>query len=310
MSSLCSVSIVVGAGCLALALVSAPRAQSEPPGHGHPVKVFILAGQSNAVGYNDVREYRHGKEPFPAELANQPDILFWDARKTAWIPLRLGASQGSGTNAFGPELGFARGIAERLPGTRIALVKVAVGSTGLARSADYNDYIPTLNGFNDHGRNWHPSDDGRPAGQLYAQLIAEVERATAALRHDGVAYELAAVLWMQGEHEAGISARMAGDYGRLLSGLMRSLRADLRTPALPFAVGEVSGTWPYGDVVRTAQADVCGPDGHAALVRTADLSRQGSGGTAHYDADGMVELGARFAVTVGSMLPTNGPPLL
>jgi hypothetical protein len=38
-----------------------------------------------------------------------------------------------------------------------------------------------------------------------------------------------------------------------------------------------------------------------------DLSRAGSGGAAHFDADGMVELGIRFARVVPEAVMT-GPP--
>ncbi len=38
-----------------------------------PISVFILAGQSNAQGYNHFREYKKGSEEFPEALRRQPD---------------------------------------------------------------------------------------------------------------------------------------------------------------------------------------------------------------------------------------------
>ena len=84
-----------------------------------PIRVFILSGQSNAVGYNDVREYRKGKSGLPEEFRNQKDILFWEAKRKEWIPLRIGESNGSNANAFGPEIGFARELSRIMPSERI-----------------------------------------------------------------------------------------------------------------------------------------------------------------------------------------------
>ena len=47
-----------------------------------PVKVFIVAGQSNAVGYNRVKEYQKGRVGFPKAYRHQPDVLFWLADDT------------------------------------------------------------------------------------------------------------------------------------------------------------------------------------------------------------------------------------
>jgi hypothetical protein len=298
------VAVVAGAG--AQEATNAGPAEAAKP---RPVvKVFIVAGQSNAVGYNDQREYRQGKSTVPDAWRNQPGIRFWNAQKHSWQPLRLGETEGFTAQAFGPEIGFAHNLAKALPNDPIAIIKCAVGSSGIARSKDYDDYIPSLKGYNDHGRHWHPPGDGQAAGELYRQLLEKVSQARSAFERDGVRYELAGVLWMQGEHEAGISPRMAGDYALLLKGLIESLRTDLKTPDLPFAVGEVNGNaWAYGDVVRQAQAEVCRQVRNTALVKTVDLSRQGSGGAAHFDADSMIELGTRFAAAIKPLLEVKAP---
>jgi hypothetical protein len=267
------------------------------------VKVFVLAGQSNAVGYNDYRQYQGGKSALPHALANQPGILFWNAKDKAWTTLRVGASDGFSHHAFGPEIGFAHDIARCLPNEQIAIVKFAVGGSGIARSRDYSDYIPQLKGFDDKGGNWHPPVKGQTAGAHYQQLTNIVNNALAALTHDGREYEVSACLWMQGEHEAGISLQMANDYTMLLKDLMTSIRVDLESPKLPFIIGEVNSyTWAYGDSVRKAQANVCSEDENAVLVKTIDLSRKGSGGASHFDADGMLILGSRFAKAAVSLV--------
>ena len=267
-----------------------------------PVKVFIVAGQSNAVGYNRVKEYQKGRVEFPKAYRHQPNVLFWSAdgegKKTTWKALGIAAS-----GAFGPEIAFAHDLAAELPEQRIAIVKCTAGGTGIARSADYSDYIPQLKGFNDRAKNWHPPADGKEAGLLYQRLIKSVRAALSALDSQQMEWELSGCLWMQGEHEAGISRKMAQDYGKLLTAFVKSVRRDLEKPDLPFVVGQVnSHTWAYGETVRKIQAMVCERDSNAVLVETTDLSRKGSGGSSHFDADGMLILGSRFAKAAASLM--------
>jgi hypothetical protein len=274
------------------------RGGDEAKGKG-TVRVLVVAGQSNAQGYNHVRQYRGGREPFPESLREQPRVLFWPGQDVPlgtndlWTALRVG-----GSGAFGPEISLAADLGRAQPAVTIAIVKYAVGGTGIARSADYTDYIPALAGYNDKGRNWHPPEPGREAGLLYRGLIANVRAALGALERSGRRGELAGMVWMQGEHEAGISRRMAEDYERLLTGFMASVRTDLKAPSLPMAIGQVnSHTWVYGDIARRAQVEVCRKDRRARLVETVDLPRV-EGDAAHFTADGMLTLGERFAAAL------------
>lgn len=233
--------------------------------------------------------------------------MFWpgsNARKEfagKWIGLRTGVSGISGQEpydegCFGPELGFALRMMESIPDSDIAIIKYAEGGTGIARSEDYHDYIPDLAGFNDRGINWHPPDSGRPAGTLYRNLLENVQQALSALRDQGREYEMGGFLWMQGEHEAGISKTMADDYKQLLTLFFSSVRHDVEVPDLAFVVGEInSHTWAFADLARKRQVEACEKDHHAVLVKTVDLSRNGVGDKAHFDADSMLELGKRFA---------------
>lgn len=314
------VALIVAIGSFAVVLglpVQAEDTSSESrigrTGAKRPVKVFIVAGQSNAVGYNHTKEYRKGRDEFPGPYRHQSGVLFWQTGDTgkkeaqAWATLGIADS-----GAFGPEVGFAHDLAAGLHPQRIAIVKCASGGTGIARSLDYSDYIPALKGFNDRGKNWHPPADGEEAGLLYQRLIKSVRDALSALDRRQTEWDLAGFLWMQGEHEAGISRKMADDYDKLLAGFITSVRKDLKTPALPFIVGQVnSHTWAYGAIVRGKQALVCQQDRNAVLVKTTDLSRKGSGGAAHFDADGMLVLGSRFAkgaISLAGKDKTEQPP--
>ncbi len=262
------------------------------------IKLYLLAGQSNAEGHNHTNQYRGGLEPFPARLSPQSNILFWPGpnhpgASNLWTSLRVEPS-----GAFGPEISFGAEMQRLMPAAKIAIVKFASGGTGIARSEDYSDYIPSLKNFKDNGRNWHPPTDGRPAGNLYQSLFENFRTATDILNREGKKWELCGFLWMQGEHEAGISKRMAEDYQKILTDFIRSVRADLRQPQLPWVIGEInSHTWAFGDIARARQAAACREDKRIRLVTTVDLPRvQGDG--SHFTADSMLTLGARFATAM------------
>ncbi len=44
--------------------------------NNRPVQVFIIAGQSNAVGYNNIVEYQKGQVEFPGKFLDQPQVLY------------------------------------------------------------------------------------------------------------------------------------------------------------------------------------------------------------------------------------------
>ena len=276
----------------------------------NPVKLYILAGQSNAVGYNNMSEFHGDRKKLDSRLEKTSHVLFWpgsNARKEyagRWIMMRSGVSGISGSSpydegCFGPEIGFAMKMEETFQGEEIAIIKFADGGSGIARSSDYSDYIPALKGFDDKGINWHPQVEAMKAGQLYIDLLQNIRVALSALKKDGIQYQISGFLWMQGEHEAGISKKMAADYQDLLTLFIKSVRIDLGVKDLPFIIGEInSHAWAFGDLAREKQAYVCAANPKAVLVKTVDLPRNGVGGKAHFDADGMIELGERFAAAM------------
>jgi len=271
------------------------------------VKVFILAGQSNTVGYNHIKEYSGDIETLQKQLRKVNNIIFWpgsnakSALANKWTKLQIGASDIAEkepylNSCFGPEIGLGLTLSKLMPGEEIAIIKYAVGGTGIARSADYNDYIPAMKGFDDKGKNWYPPCDGKNAGRLYTTLMENIKNALAVLNQEKGKYEISGFIWMQGEHEAGISKKMAEDYGTLLTIFRNAVRKDLNKNDLPFAIGEInSHTWAFGYIARKKQKEACDEDINSVLVKTTDLPREGIGGEAHFNPDGMIILGNRFA---------------
>ena len=278
-----------------------------PVHKNHVVKVYILAGQSNAVGYNHIGELHTRLEEVRKVTGANSQCLFWpgsNARSgfaNVWTWLQPGVSDISDNEpyrygCFGPEIGFVIGLQKAFPNEKIAIIKYAEGGSGIACSADYKDYIPALKDFNDKGRNWHPPLEEKLGGLLYRNLLDNIKNALVGLKKQGLNYEICGFLWMQGEHEAGISKKMAEDYGELLTLFRESIRKDLKKKKLPFVVGEINNhTWAFAEIARKGQAEACEGDICSLLVRTTDLSRGSIGGDAHFDADGMLTLGERFA---------------
>ncbi|MGK3982741.1 sialate O-acetylesterase [Sorangium sp. So ce136] len=277
------------------------------------VKVFVLAGQSNMVGFGVGAD-------LPAELRSQPDIWYDhynpDAREggpyasatsTDWGPL----DPKGDARRYGPEITFGRAVAAAFPEQRIAIVKVAQGGTNLV----------------DHwGRGLPPDPEVLYKSQLYHTLLGSLDSATytgdralrypdevtrldgalARLESEGHDVEIAALVWMQGENEAGWSA--AFRYGDLLRGFIAAVREDLRVPDLPVVLGRVSDNlYPANggpiaagreaniDAVRAAQVAVADEDRRVAWVDTDDFTPRAPDDAYHFDSAAYQVLGQRFA---------------
>jgi hypothetical protein len=277
-----------------------------------PIKLFVMAGQSNMVGYGD-------GAALPPALGNQPDVWYDhynpDARSggpyagatsTAFEALRpMGVNQ-----RYGPEVTFGRALADAFPGQTIAIVKMSQGGTNI---------------FEHWGRGLPADPDPTYAykSQLYHALLGALDSTTgtqelaypdevtrldgaiARLEADGLDYELAGLLWMQGENEATGSA--AFDYEGLLSGFISDLREDLGAPSLPFVIGRISdnlyasngGPIPAGgdaqiDAVRAAQVAVADADPEVEWVDTDDLDPRPNDAW-HFSSEAYQILGQRMA---------------
>ena len=122
----------------AIALVAAALAGcSEAPEPG-PTEVFILAGQSNMYGYGQ-RAYLA-----EADLAPPDNIELHDTSLTVFLS--------HDDTRFGPEVAFARALAEARPDRRYLLVKRAVdGSSLFDWAPDHKPGMAALTGNTNYG---------------------------------------------------------------------------------------------------------------------------------------------------------------
>ncbi|MFT4540636.1 MAG: hypothetical protein ACI835_003092 [Planctomycetota bacterium] len=252
---------------------------------GSPVRVFLVAGQSNAVG----------SDTHAAEIDNYPPYVGAGAPQTGatiWYEIGGAGGYGSGgwipmqpttqTQIFGPELTFASMVGDETA-SEIAIIKSAKGGTTLAVD-------------------WDP---GNPNGaQMYARTLALVQTALTNLTNSGVDWVWEGVVWQQGENDMLNSAQVA-QYDTRLSALIDRFRTDLGQPTLKWFIGGTSFKCIWGldfsnnmRTLRGHQLSVTNADPLAYFVPSSHLEFAIlSSGQPHYHfgTGGMLQLGEAHA---------------
>ena len=200
------------------------------PAVGGQIPVFLIAGQSNAVGAGT--DYTTLS---PSLKAVQPDVLYSGPQESAvnWSslvpPTQL--AQTDYGHGFGPELMIGKTISNALGGQLVAETKYAVDGTSL-----YND--------------WNPNS---PVS-LYSSMLARVNDALAKLpqQEPGTTGKVAGFFWMQGESDAA-AGRTTSQYEADLTNLIAHVRKDFGDPNLPVIIGRITPQWGDGHSIRDAE---------------------------------------------------------
>lgn len=263
---------------------------SEP--QAKPLKVFILAGQSNMEGQAVVdlqgKDYNDGKGTLvslmndPAKQASLKHLKdgkgHWTVRDDVWVwyqpegkplragPIAFGFTRYGDQHHFGPELQFGHVVGEAIENP-VLLIKTAWGGKSL-----YVDFRP-------------PSSGGE-TGRYYTLMIEQVRTALANLKKDFPAvkadgFELAGLVWYQGWNDGCDPKNAVPEYERNLVNLIKDVRKDLNAPTLPVVIGELTGPWVDAprewDQLRKAQAAAAArPEfaGNVTFVATRDFVRK------------------------------------
>jgi alpha-galactosidase len=258
-----------------------------------PVRVFILAGQSNMEGKAKVslldyqvqqpatRElFQHWRKDDKWIERDDVRIKFWDRAG------KLTVGYGS-PNCIGPELEFGTVMGDHFA-EPVLLIKTAWGGRSL-----YRDFRPPSAGLpmddvlqkmleNEQKRNPKATLDEvkQKFGASYREMLAEVERTLKDLEKHFPGkgqrgYELAGFAWFQGWNDM-IDATATGEYTANLQHFIRDVRRDLKQPKLPFVIGQMGVDGPNAgpNIVKfkAAQAAVLDApefkDNNVALVKT------------------------------------------
>ena len=276
---------VVGA-VVAMSLM-ANAAMPQQPGAGKPqeklkgpIKVFILAGQSNMEGQGVVsmdgeRDYNGGKGNLVWSMKNSKSAEKmkclqngkgeWVVRDDVQISFKVGdqVRKGGltvgytgygGSSHIGPELGFGFVMGNYFQ-EPVLLIKTAWGGKSL-----YVDFRP-------------PSSGGQ-VGPFYHKMVEEVRAALAELGDQK--YEIAGFVWQQGWNDMCTKPAIP-EYAQNLVNLVKDLRKEFQLPSMPVVVGELGNGGPVtsGDMFefRKAQEEGTKQIKNALFIKTTDFAR-------------------------------------
>jgi hypothetical protein len=221
-----------------------------------PVKVFILAGQSNMQGQGIVTSQDENGKERPGTLVSMlkiptkaPLLKNWvnakgewkEKRDDVWVydisefgerhgVLEFGYGWELGNRRwFGPEMQFGHLMGDRYE-NQVLIIKTAWGGKDL-----YKDFRP-------------PSSGGE-VGPYYTQMIETVKKVLSDLPNQfpnhisSKGFEISGFVWWHGWNDYCSPTVAAPKYEENLTNLIKDLRHDLNVPKLPVVIGELTGPW-------------------------------------------------------------------
>jgi alpha-galactosidase len=260
----------------------------KPAGAGQagksPVKVFILAGQSNMEGAGAVKASPNSQNggqgtleylvKAPATAEQFKHIVDsngkWVVRNDVWIWFLdrkgdLTVGYGAASDRIGPEFQFGHFMGDYFD-NQVLLIKTAWGGKSLAKD-------------------FRPPSSGGQVGPFYTEMLKHVKNVLGNLKahfpdYDGRGYEIAGFGWHQGWNDR-IDQGFNDEYEKNLANFIRDVRKDLGVKDLPFVIAEtgMSGreeTHPRALSLMRAQAAVADYTefkGNVAFVGTKDFYR-------------------------------------
>jgi hypothetical protein len=217
-----------------------------------PVKVFILAGQSNMEGHAGVQTLdRLGEHPTHGYLLKKikkddgsfvvrDDVFVSYQKGDEKIKRPLSVGMGAwGADWFGPELMFGIGMGDHFK-EPVLLIKTCWGGHSL-----YGNFRPPSAGKPAYETDCKPED----MGASYHKMVKEVRECLAQLDTDlpqlkGLKTELCGFVWFQGWNDMcqpgdKIRQQVYDEYCPNFVHLVQDLRAEFKTPNLPVVMGEL-----------------------------------------------------------------------
>ncbi len=264
-----------------------------------PVKVFILAGQSNMQGHAALRtlEYLIYNEETAKEYEHWKDRYgFWTERRDVWIWTtdgersgNLKPGYGASEKVLGPELGFGWTIGKHLD-EQVLLIKTCWGGRSVKR-----DFLPPgaalppdevlqkeLEGAQKRNPEATMDDVKARYGKAYRDTIGHVRGVLGNLKEhfpdydESRGYELAGFVFFQGWNDMIDGAQREEKYAtytKRLGQLIQDVRKDLDAPNLPAIIGElgVGGTRGDFQAAQAAVAELPELKGTVKAVPTCDF---------------------------------------
>lgn len=267
---------------LAASTVMAQQAGAGKPQQNSkgPIKVFILAGQSNMEGHGVVAmdgetDYNGGKGNLVWSMKNsksaekmkglKDEKREWVVREDVQISFKVGDTVRKGgltvgytgyggSSHIGPELGFGLVMGHYFENP-VLLIKTAWGGKSL-----FVDFRP-------------PSSGGQ-IGPYYTKMVGEVRAALVELGDQK--YEIAGLVWQQGWNDM-CTKDAIPEYADNLVNLVKDFRKEFKAPDMLVVVGELGNGGPVtsGDMFdfRKAQEEGTRKIKNARFIKTTDFAR-------------------------------------
>jgi len=266
--------------CLALSTMATESLAQQLVEGTKPLKVFILAGQSNMQGHAHIRTF----DPMRLDPKTAPilkEMLGADGTprvcEKVWIS-SIGCAEeeqvgkltaGFGAAANGPKIGpeFTFGIyMQKLVDEPILIIKTAWGGKSIntdfrppsAGPYEFND--TQLARFKEQGKDIQQikADRAKATGHYYRLMIDHVKKVLADIKRvcpnyqPKQGYELAGFVWFQGWNDMvdGSTYPNRGKpgsydkYSEALAHFIRDVRKDLSAPGMPFVIGVMGAGGP------------------------------------------------------------------
>ncbi len=271
--------VVLVGGCAAVAASDANAVA--------PIKVYLMAGQSNMVGPGSVK---YVAEKHPELMTPRQDVWCIDAGKISG-PLKPG--YGSGETAFGLELAMGHVLGDAVDNP-IVLFKTSTGGTTLHKDWRSPSAVKRAGG---------------KVGPLYTRMMRRFHNmlanpADAFPPFKDRPVELAGFVWFQGENDCCAKDESGKGfweyYEENLKDLIKDVRREVGVPDLPVLIVQINdGCWDGvdektgkatkgGTIIRPIQQKVAEADPLATWIKTCDLN---SG--YHYDSPSHITIGER-----------------
>jgi hypothetical protein len=275
-----------------------PKPDGKPAEHSQPVKVYVMLGQSNMLGFGRVgsKETKGSLEFMVKEKGKYPHLVDdngqWTTRQDVryvhvmdqrGVDYKDMEKFGDVRNewltpnkSFGPELGFGH-VMGHFHDEPVLLLKACIGNRSLGwdllppGSERFEHEGKVYAGYKDVANSWDKGAEPKPV-PWYAgrQYDADTAHAKAVLKnlekyypgYKGQGYEVAGFVWWQGHKDQ--SAALAGRYEQNLVHLIKTLRKDFNSPNAKFVLATGCGNpgrEGFGLQIAEAQLAVDGDKG-------------------------------------------------
>jgi len=243
-----------------------------------PVKVFILAGDSNMAGRAKVAllKYQANQAETKERFRHLLHDGEWVVREDVWIKNlnqkgTLTVGFGQEPTMFGPELQFGNVVGDHFA-EQVLLIKTCWGGSLFSNFRSPSSGLPPretleqeLKELQKENASATLGDVERSYGAAYRDMVTEVRDTLSNLGehftgYQGQGYELAGFVWFQAWNDM-IDSGKNSFYAENLTHFIRDVRRDFKTPNLPVIIGQLGvrgmdGLDTNGLNLRTAQATV------------------------------------------------------